>query len=161
MALILERIAVGLLPSGVFWVGRSPPFRPFVFLIISAPYADAIRALMSSTRHMVQRPSFTGLGKRPVLTPSHQQDFFTGMIGGIGGFALGSPMMCGSRRNPVSGRWFMCSRPFFMNYDGLHRIGTDKVCPLVASTRIFGCFLRLDFWVFPATGDRGQSVSPR
>jgi hypothetical protein len=67
---------------------------------------------MSSTRHAVTRgPSFTGFGKRPVLTPSHQQDFFTGIIGGIGGSALGSPKICGNRRKPVSGSWFMCCAP--------------------------------------------------
>ena len=67
---------------------------------------------MSSTRQAVTRgPSFTGLGKRPDLTPSHQQDFFTGMMGGIGGFALESPMIWGSRRNPVSGSECICIRP--------------------------------------------------
>ncbi len=45
-----------------------------------------------------------GLGKRPARTPSHQHDFLTGMIGGTGGFARGSPMIWDSLRNPVSGR---------------------------------------------------------
>lgn len=71
---------------------------------VAAPYADSIRARMSLTRHAVTRgPSFTGLGKRPVLTPSHQQDFLTGMIGGIGGSAFGSPIIERRRRKPVSG----------------------------------------------------------
>lgn len=74
------------------------------------PYADAIRARISSTRHAVTRaPNFTGLGKRPVLTPAHQQDFLTGMIGGIGGSAFGSPMICGNLRKPVSGSWLIAS----------------------------------------------------
>jgi hypothetical protein len=33
-------------------------------------------------------PSFTGFGKRPVRTPSHQQDFFMGMIAGVAGLAV-------------------------------------------------------------------------
>jgi hypothetical protein len=85
----------------------------WISLFIFASYIDAIKARMSSTRHMVQRPSFTGVGKRPDFTPSHQQDFLTGMIGGVGGFALGSPMICGSRRKPVSGSCVIeeCSCP--------------------------------------------------
>lgn len=46
----------------------------------------------------------TGWGKRPDLTPAHQQDFLTGISGGIGGFARGLPMICGKRKKPVSGR---------------------------------------------------------
>ena len=53
---------------------------------------------MSSTRHAVMRgPSFTGLGKRPDLTPSHHVDRPTG----IGPFG---PMIEESRTKPVSGR---------------------------------------------------------
>jgi len=40
---------------------------------------------MSSTRHAVMRgPSFTGVGKRPALTPAHQVDLLTGIIAGMG-----------------------------------------------------------------------------
>jgi hypothetical protein len=56
---------------------------------------------------MVQRPSFTGLGKRPERTPFHQQLFFTGISAGIGGFALGFPIMCDSRRKPVVGKFML------------------------------------------------------
>jgi hypothetical protein len=45
-----------------------------------ATVAFSIRARMSSTRHTVMRgPSFTGLGKRPDLTPAHQVDLLTGI----------------------------------------------------------------------------------
>ena len=68
------------------------------------PHACAIRLRMSSTRQTVTRgPSFTACGKRPSLTPAHQQDFLTGIIAGIGGSASGLPMICGRRRKPVSG----------------------------------------------------------
>lgn len=72
--------------------------------------ADAISARISSTRQAVTRePNFTGFGKRPDLTPAHQQDFLTGMIGGMGGLARGSPIICGKRRKPVWGSWFIAS----------------------------------------------------
>jgi hypothetical protein len=80
---------------------------------------------MSSTRHIVQRPNLIGLGKRPVLTPSHQQDFLTGMIGGVGGTAFGSPMICGKRRKPVSGRKFIYSRLYMVN-NGLNDMAADS-----------------------------------
>lgn len=52
---------------------------------------------MSSTRQaVILSPSFTGLGKRPVLTPAHQVDLLTG-IGPRGA------MMEGSRTKPVDG----------------------------------------------------------
>jgi hypothetical protein len=61
-------------------------------------------ARISSTRHIVRRgPLLTLAGKRPDLTPAHQHDFFTGMIGGIGGSAVASPMICLRRRKPVWG----------------------------------------------------------
>jgi hypothetical protein len=48
---------------------------------------------MSSTRQAVIRgPSFTGRGKRPDLTPSHQVDFPTGIKAGIG---------CSVRESPI------------------------------------------------------------
>jgi len=60
---------------------------------------------MSSTRHTVMRgPSFTGLGKRPDLTPAHQVLFDTGIMAGIGGQLVESPMILGNRTKPVSGK---------------------------------------------------------
>src|SRR5262249_51649438 len=65
----------------------------------------SMSALMSSTLQTVTRgPSFTGLGNRPSLTPSHQRDFLTGMSGGTGGSAFGSPRIWGSLKSPVSGK---------------------------------------------------------
>lgn len=65
--------------------------------------APSISARMSVARQTVMRgPSFTGAGNRPVLTPFHQVALDTGMSGGIGGVALGSPMICLSRRNPIA-----------------------------------------------------------
>jgi hypothetical protein len=55
-------------------------------------------------------PSFIGLGKRPDLTPAHQHVFLTGIMGGMGGAAVGLPMICVSRRKPVSGREFILIR---------------------------------------------------
>src|SRR5262249_15317829 len=83
----------------------AAPVRAPVVLLHDRPSAS-ISARISSTRQAVIRgPSFTGLGKRPDLTPSHQVDLPTGMTAGIGGSALGSPMIWGRRRKPVSGRW--------------------------------------------------------
>jgi hypothetical protein len=47
-------------------------------------------------------PSFTGCGKRPVLTPAHQVDLETGMIAGVS--VLGLPRICDKRRKPDSGK---------------------------------------------------------
>lgn len=82
-------------------------------LIHFSPPADAISLRMSSTRHaVVDGPSLTGWGKRPDLTPAHHADLQTGITGGIGGTALGLPMILERRRKPVSGSWFIldCSR---------------------------------------------------
>ncbi len=58
---------------------------------------------MSSARQtVVIGPSLRGAGKRPVLTPAHQVDLETGMIGGVP--VLGLPRICDKRRNPVSGK---------------------------------------------------------
>jgi len=43
---------------------------------------------------VVLSPSFTGFGYLPDLTPFSQDVRPMGIIGGIGGLALGSPMMC-------------------------------------------------------------------
>lgn len=56
-------------------------------------------------------PNLIGFGKRPVCTPNHQVDLHTGMIGGIGGSALGSPIICLRRKKPVSGSWFIVDYP--------------------------------------------------
>jgi hypothetical protein len=46
---------------------------------------------MSSTRHaVVLGPSFTGLGKRPSLTPCHHVDLATGTIAGTHGSSFGA-----------------------------------------------------------------------
>ncbi len=63
---------------------------------------------------VVRGPSFTGFGKRPDLTPAHQLLRPTGISAGIGGVALGSPMICFNLRKPASGsvpapRIFLCS----------------------------------------------------
>lgn len=53
-----------------------------------------IRSEMSSTLHAVVRSvSFTGFGKRPVLTPFHHVDLLTGMYSNT----------VGSLRNPLCG----------------------------------------------------------
>jgi len=76
------------------------------------PPNDSMRARISSTRQrVIPRPSRTGFGNRPFLTPSHQVVFLTGINGGIGGLERGSPMICFKRRNPVSGSWFMSVVP--------------------------------------------------
>lgn len=62
---------------------------------------------MSSARHAVTRgPSFTGRGKRPLLTPSHHVDFPTG-IGPAGA------RMDARRRRPVSGKPIPWPEPAF------------------------------------------------
>ena len=66
-----------------------------------APYAlEAISARIASIGQAVVRgPSFTALGKRPAFTPAHHVERETGMTAGIGGSALGSPMICGKRKS--------------------------------------------------------------
>lgn len=73
---------------------------------IAPTQISLISALISETRHAVVRnPSFIGFGNLPDAQPAHQADLPTGIIGGIGGLALGSPMICFKRRKPVSGSW--------------------------------------------------------
>lgn len=49
---------------------------------------------MSDRRQKVALPpSLTGLGKLPFATPRHQVLRLTGMIGGVGGFEFGSPII--------------------------------------------------------------------
>jgi len=55
---------------------------------------------------VVRGDNLTGLGYRPVLTPVHHVDLLTGIIGSSGGVAVGSPMICGKRKKPVSGMAF-------------------------------------------------------
>lgn len=64
---------------------------------------DSISFSMSSMRHSVERPSFTGFGKRPDFTPAHHVERETGMIAGIGGVVFLSPMICGRRKKPTLG----------------------------------------------------------
>ncbi len=60
---------------------------------------------MSSALHAVVRsPSFTGLGNLPDLTPAHQVERLTGIIGGL----LSLPKICGRRKKPVSGIVLSC-----------------------------------------------------
>ena len=68
---------------------------------------------MSSTRQAVmRRPSFTGFGKRPSLTPAHHVDLLTG-IGPLGA------MMEGSRTKPVEGSsvWFDTMSPHVFSHE--------------------------------------------
>ena len=59
---------------------------------------------MSSTRHaVVLDESLQPCGYFPAATPSHHVEALTGMSAGIGGSALGFPIICVSRKNPVSG----------------------------------------------------------
>lgn len=84
----------------------------------AADHCESISARMSPTlQQAVRGPSFTGAGKRPERTPAHQVDLQTGINAGIGGTALGFPMICGRRRKPVSGSWFIvyCFRPSWAN----------------------------------------------
>ena len=50
-------------------------------------------------------------GKRPSLTPAHQVDLLTGMIGGV--LVLGLPRIWVILRNPVSGNVFMELTPCY------------------------------------------------
>ena len=64
--------------------------------ILAAPHESklSIKVRMSLTRHAVVRgPSFMDLGKRPSLTPTHQIERLTGISVGMGGSALGLPMI--------------------------------------------------------------------
>ncbi len=59
---------------------------------------------MSLARHAVVRgPSATGAGYSPALTPFPHLDLDIGKIAGMGGTALGSPIMLRMRRNPCEG----------------------------------------------------------
>jgi len=64
------------------------------------PGPPPIMARISVSRQQVVRgPNFTGFGKRPDLTPAHQELFEIGMSGGW--FFLGSPTICQRRSNPL------------------------------------------------------------
>jgi len=82
-----------------------------------APYADSIKARMSSTRQaVILSPSvLTGFGYRPDATPAHQVDRLTGMVGEIGGSHLGSLTIWGRRRKPVAGS--LCDMDFSYPYE--------------------------------------------
>ena len=72
---------------------------------------------MSSTRHTVMRgPSLTGFGKRPDLTPAHQVLFDTGIMAGMGGLLLESPMIWGNRTKPVSGKGVVVVLMVFIDF---------------------------------------------
>jgi hypothetical protein len=59
---------------------------------------------MSSTRQaVILLDILVDFGNLPDFTPDHQVLLETGINGGIGGFAFGSPMIDFRRRNPVSG----------------------------------------------------------
>ena len=63
-------------------------------------------AYMSSALHpFILFPSFTGLGNTPLLTPLFHVDSLTGIIAGIGGLALRSPIIWTSLKKE-GGRWF-------------------------------------------------------
>jgi hypothetical protein len=63
---------------------------------------------MSEARHtVVPGPSLVGFGYLPVLTPAHQLVRPTGISGGNGGSACGSPKIWLSRRRPVEGIGFI------------------------------------------------------
>ncbi len=75
-----------------------------VILSNARPFLEApkipqrVKPPLSSTRQAVMRgPSFTGFGKRPDLTPTHQVDLLTG----IGPFGA---RIEGRRTKPVSGK---------------------------------------------------------
>ena len=70
-----------------------------------------MRSRISSTRQAVVRgPSFTGFGKRPVLTPSHQVDRATG-IGPLGA------RMDDKRTKPATGSVdTICSRAAIFSF---------------------------------------------
>jgi hypothetical protein len=96
---------------------------------IGAPHRlvpHSIRARISSTRHAVMRgPSFTGWGKRPVLTPAHQVDLATG-IGPVGA------SIEDNLKNPVFGKPSDTSQ--------LHPLSDEAV--LIGPIGIVGEFLK-------------------
>jgi hypothetical protein len=74
-----------------------------------APPSLSIKAIMSSIFQTVVREEiFKDFGNLPDLTPAHQVDLLTGISAGIGGLALGLPMICGNLKKPVSGNVFGC-----------------------------------------------------
>ena len=84
-----------------FYVGESV----CCWTMFSSPlFNRSIKSRISSTRHaVVFGPRLTDLGNRPDWTPLHQLDRPMGISGAIGGLALRSPIICGKRRNPMSG----------------------------------------------------------
>jgi len=49
--------------------------------------------MSSALQTVIPGPNLVDFGNRPDLTPAHQVDFPTGMIGRMGGEALGLPIM--------------------------------------------------------------------
>ena len=96
---------------------------------------------MSSHRHAVMRAprARVGFGYRPDRTPAHHVLAQTGMIAGIGGVALGSPMICESRKKPVAGIGIAILFSFTRGWAWLNMLGAfDGVLELVIPPRKMG-----------------------
>ena len=100
---MLDEIALELSLHEVFRAALES--RPIFFMVMASPYfANAMNFRMSSTRQtVICVDSLIAGGYRPDFTPAHQHDFLTGISAGIGGVALGSPIICGRRKKPISG----------------------------------------------------------
>jgi hypothetical protein len=82
---------------------------------------------MSSTFHaVVLSPSVrTGCGKSLLLTLFKNVVRPIGINGGVGGLAFGLPIICESRKKPVSGSWWivviiLCTSKYVMELESLH-----------------------------------------
>lgn len=90
---------------------------------------------MSSTRQaVILWDILVDFGNLPDFTPDHQVLLETGISGGIGGFAFGSPMIDFRRKNPVSGR---CDSNILLSI---------FLSPIFMATRIVSIAFNCFFW---------------
>jgi hypothetical protein len=99
------------LPKPCYFSGVKPlqklGIQTRFYAVHTAPPIDSIKARMSSERQATERsPNLTGLGYFPDLTPFKNVVRPMGRMAGMGGLAFGLPIICQSRNNAHSCRWW-------------------------------------------------------
>lgn len=109
---------------------------------------------MSSARHAVHRAdNFTGFGKRPDFTPSHQHVFPRGM----------TLSTCDNRKNPVSGIYCISTSLLLQSagirHEGSVRAGFSSLTATFGTTSFLGQFYHR--WTAIVSENRTERQSQR